>query len=163
MNSPDDSDSIDDWFEYAVDLPETQRAALLARLRAEDPRTADRLERALRDQLANFDFATRAVPAAVPDRLRAVTLPVDDVAEAVRWYGNVFQCRVVQQDKHRATLDFDGVLLQFVARHLEPPSVTIVRTDVRRMGAAERRPGGGHVLRLVDPFGNAIEAVDDAP
>lgn len=157
-------DSLDDWFEYALDLPEAERLALLERLRGDDPELARRLEDALTQQVTNPDFLCRAssTPASrpAPARLVRVTLPVDDVAAAVRWYRDVFGCRLVRDEPLAAVVALGDVELHFVARGLEPAGLTILRDRVADLGPGELRPDGTRALRLVDPWGNAIEVVD---
>lgn len=157
-------DSLDDWFEYALDLPDTERRALLARLRTDDPELARRLEDALTQQVTNADFLCRAssTPATRPEpaRLVRVTLPVDDVAAAVRWYRDVFGCGVVREESLAAVVALGEVELQLVARGLEPSGLTIRRYRVTDLGPGELRPDGSRALRLVDPWGNPIEVVD---
>ncbi|MBL8729372.1 MAG: VOC family protein [Planctomycetes bacterium] len=152
---------IDDLFEYALDLPEAQRQQLFARLRAEEPATAAKLQQLVEGLVTNPDFlchtAAERRPAARPSEIRRVTLPVADVARAVQWYGDVFGCRVLRRDLERGVMAFGAIELHLVRDDLEPPSLTIVRDDLETMGAIGRRADGARTLRLVDPWGNAIE------
>lgn len=154
-------DDIDDLFEYALDLPAAQRQALFARLRAEEPDTAARLQQLVDGLVSNPDFlchtAAERRPAARPCEIRRVTLPVADVDRAVQWYGEVFGCRAVRRDAGRGVMAFGAIELHLVRDDLEPPSLTIGHADVQAIGAAARRADGASALRLVDPWGNAIE------
>jgi predicted enzyme related to lactoylglutathione lyase len=154
-------DGIDDYFEYALDLPPDQRQQLLAGLRSSDPAMAAQLTRLLDELVSNPDFACHgtslAAAAAGPARVRHVTLRVGDLGAALRWYGSVFHCRVVQQQPDRAVIAFANLELQLVLGELEPPGLSVQAADVAALGATERLPDGGRVLRLVDPWGNPFE------
>jgi catechol-2,3-dioxygenase len=160
-------DSLDDYFEYALDLPEAQREQLLAGLRADEPELAARLATMLRELVTNPDFAVHgsslSTRAAEPAAIEHVTLAVADVARAVEWYHAVFRCRVVARQHDRAVLAFANLAVHLVADGLEPPSLTVSTADVQNLGATERRPDGARALRLVDPWGNAIEVVESHP
>ena len=157
-------DPLDDYFEYAMDLPEGQRRALLDRLRADDPALCLRLERALLSQVRNPDFLCQEAPPpatpGAPDRVRTVSLPVGDIERATRWYLEVFRCTIVRRDGERCVLDFDGVRVQLVRRDVDHAALTLQRADVAEMGPTGRREDGVRGLHLVDPWGNTIEVVD---
>ena len=157
-------DSLDDWFEYAMDLNEDMRAQLLAKLAADDPALARRLREALAQQVRNPDFLCQTRPPAAepdrPDRLHHVTLQVGDVDRAARWYVETFRCETVHRDARRVVVAFGDLQVHLVRADLEPPSLTLVRPDVAEMGPSTRRPDGVRMLRLVDPWGNVIEVVD---
>ncbi|MFK7743314.1 MAG: VOC family protein [Planctomycetota bacterium] len=155
---------LDDYFEYAMDLNGPQRKQLLKRLRKEEPALAKQLQKALDDQVKNPDFLCQEPPVEVdesaPERLHHVTLQVADVPRAIEWYQRTFRCRLDRFSKERAVLHFDGLELHLVSSRQTPPSLTLVRPDVAKMGPSHRRSDGVRVLNLVDPWGNAIELVD---
>lgn len=157
-------DSLDDWFEYALDISPAQREQLLAGLRADEPELAARLATMLQELVTNPDFSCHgtllSTRAADPATIEHVTLAVADIARAVEWYRAVFRCRVDHQGPDRAVLAFANLAVHLVADALEPPSLTVASADVQNLGATERRADGTRSLRLVDPWGNAIEVVD---
>jgi hypothetical protein len=157
-------DDLDDWFEYALDLPPTERTKAIASLRAEAPALADRLEALLTDCASNPDFACQsAAPARVaePARALAVTLGVADVAAAARWYADLLHCPVLEQTTARATLRLPNVDLQLVASPHAPPGLVLQHPDVRQLGAATRTHGTARELQIVDPWGNALTLRSD--
>ncbi|MCK5944293.1 MAG: hypothetical protein KAI24_20065 [Planctomycetes bacterium] len=157
-------DPLDDYFEYAMDLNEQQRADLLARLRDEDPGLAERLEHALTQMVRNPDFMCQSAPApraaGEQDRVHAVTVRVGDLERATAWYVEHFVCRLVARDERRAVLAFGDVQVQLRLADDEPPPLTIVSPDVAALGPSTRRPDGVRALTLTDPWGNVIEVVD---
>lgn len=152
-------DDFDATFEYALDLPAADRERLLRELRASDPAMAERIVQALREQLQNPDFATHTAAEVAPAVLRAVTLPVADVARAVAWYADVFGCRVVRQDALRAVVAFANLELHLVVPSLSPPALTVFARHFAGNGNAERNVDGGRGLRVTDPWGNALEVL----
>jgi hypothetical protein len=154
-------DGIDDYFEYALDLPADQRQELLTSLRATDPAMATRLEHLLRELVSNPDFACHGTSLAVttsePAAVRHATLRVGDLAAAVQWYAEVFRCRIVSQQTDRVVVAFANFELQLVLGDLEPPGFCVRAADVARLGGTERRSDGSRALRLVDPWGNPFE------
>jgi hypothetical protein len=157
-------DSLDDYFEYAMDLPERDRNKLLSRLRHDDPLMAERLQAALGQMVKNPDFLCQNQDAPhsedQEDRLQRVTIRVGNLERAKKWYTEVFRCSLVRSDANRVVLSFTTIELHLVADENEPPSVSILRPDVAKMGPSERRNDGVRSLRMVDPWGNAIEVID---
>lgn len=160
-------DSLDDYFEYAMDLAEPQRAELIKRLQREDPTMAARLQQALGSMVTNPDFLCQTQPVPRPDNepdtVHHVTVAVGDLKRAIEWYRQTFRAKLVATSSERAVFAFGSIELHLVpAEHL-PSGITIVRHDVAAMGPSERRQDGVRGLHLVDPWGNAIEVVDRAP
>lgn len=159
-------EDLDDYFEYALDQPEVQRAELLASLRHTDPAMATRLEAMLRELATNPDFACHGsslhATTAGPASVRAVTLRVGDLSQAVAWYADVFRCRIVRQDAARAVVAFANLELHLVVGLLDPPGLCVHKTDVARLGATARRADGSRTMHLVDPWGNPFEVTDAA-
>ena len=159
---PDEAAAMDDFdatFEYALDLPAADRERLLQSLRASDPAMAEQLVQALREQLQNPDFATHTAAEVAPAVLRAVTLPVADVARAVAWYADVFGCRVIRQDALRAVVAFANLELHLVVPSLSPPALTVFAKHFAGNGTPVRNVDGARGLRVTDPWGNALEVL----
>jgi len=152
-------DDFDATFEYALDLPAADRERLLQSLRTSDPALAERLVQALREQLQNPDFAAHTAAELAPAVLRAVTLPVADVARAVAWYAEVFGCRVVQQEPLRAIVAFANLELHLVVPALSPPALTVFAKRFAGHRAGARQVDGSGGLRVTDPWGNALEVL----
>lgn len=154
---------LDDWFEYALDVPAASRAAAIASLRAQDPQLADRLQAMLDGLVTNPDFAATARPTAnttVPARILAVTLCVTDVPAAISWYEDVFHARCVQQDATSAVLAFANLELHLAIGDQTPPRVSVAHGDLRSLGQARTDADGKATLHLVDPWGNAFAVTD---
>ncbi len=159
-------DSLDDYFEYAMDLDEVGRAQLLKRLRKDDASLAARLEQALSDMVKNPDFLCQRAPAPLPPgtvgELQAVSVRVDDLDRACAWYAEHFGCQVQSRGERSATLSFGAVLLRLCATDEAPPALTILAPNVAELGPSMRRADGVRALLLTDPWGNALEVVDRA-
>jgi hypothetical protein len=156
-------DSLDDWFEYALDLPEIERERLLAELQKTDAHMASQLAAMLAELVTNPDFACHGVPLAVtaaePATVLALRLPVADVAAAVRWYQDVFRVRVVRHDALSAVVAFRNLEVQLEAT-AAPTGLTVAMPDALRLGQATRHADGSRQLQLLDPFGNVFVVTD---
>lgn len=152
-------DDLDDWFEYALDLPPAERAHAIAALRAQDPARAAQLETMLAECVSNPDFACHAAaPARAndPPRVLGVTLTVADVAAAARWYAELMRCPIAEQTADAATLRMPQVELRFVRGEATAPRLLVHHPDVIHLGAATRTQGAARELAIVDPWGNAL-------
>ncbi|MFT7536642.1 MAG: catechol-2,3-dioxygenase [Hyphomicrobiaceae bacterium] len=159
-------DSLDDYFEYAMDLAEPQRAELIKSLKKDQPDMAVRLAQALSSMVKNPDFLCQSQPASraanEPDVVHHVTVQVGDLERAIKWYGETFRAKLVRRSSDRAVFAFESLELHLAGPDTEPAGITIVRHDVAKMGPSKRRANGVRGLHLVDPWGNAIEVVDRA-
>lgn len=157
-------DSLDDYFEYAMDLAEPQRVELIRRLQQDDPSMAARLLQALGSMIKNPDFLCQVQPAPraadEPDVVHHVTVQVGDLKRATAWYGETFRAKLVRRSSDRAVFAFGSLQLHLVGPGNQPAGLTVVRHDVAKMGPSERRADGVRGLHLVDPWGNAIEVID---
>lgn len=157
-------DGLDDWFEYALDLPPAERATAIATLRAQDPALAGRLEAMLAECVSNPDFACQAAVqagASEPPRVLGVTLTVPDVAAAARWYADLLRCPIDQPTPQSAMLRLPHLALHFVQGEASALRLLVQHPDVVRMGAATRLPGTARELAIVDPWGNALTLRSD--
>ena len=160
-------DSLNDYFEYAMDLATPQRDELIKRLLREDPPMAARLQQALGSLVTNPDFLCQAQPDPrpndEPDTVHHVTVAVGDIKRAVEWYQQTFRAKLLEHGADLARFAFGSFELHLVHVKDQPAGFTIVRPDVATMGPSKRRPDGVRGLHLVDPWGNAIEVVDRPP
>lgn len=159
-------DSIDDYFEYAMDLAEPQRVKLIQSLQKDQPEMAARLVQALGSMIKNPDFLCQEQPmpraADEPDVVHHVTVQVGDLERAIAWYGETFRAKLLRRASNRAVFAFGSLELHLVGPGTQPAGITIVRHDVAKMGPSKRRADGVRQLHLVDPWGNAIEVIDRA-
>jgi catechol 2,3-dioxygenase-like lactoylglutathione lyase family enzyme len=159
-------DALDDWFELALDLPPPQRADLLARLRADDPTMARRLEALLPGESSNADFNCRLATQTherPPDHIEHITLAVDDVRRTATWYQDVLRCRVRHVGTDRAVLAFANVEVHLVDGSRRPQGLGVRCGDLSAFGSLGRSCVPGQTLHVVDPAGNALELQKHAP
>jgi catechol 2,3-dioxygenase-like lactoylglutathione lyase family enzyme len=97
-----------------------------------------------------------------------VALEVDDVAEALAWYGRFLEFELRGQHAEMAWIDLGDQFLALSAPRTSPPDASrhfgLVVDDKEAVRAALRDDGvevpasGG--LRFRDPWGNNVEVVD---
>lgn len=153
--------SVDDYFEYVTDLPPQQRDQVLAELRGSDPGLAAELERRM---ATNPEFVCRSsAPASTADRqsrLLGHAIPVRDLDRAIQWYGEVFGCRLLQRHGLRAEIGFATGSVWLDATADTPPTLSVAVASLASLTGKNPPGEGPRRLRLVDPWGNAIEAIE---
>ncbi len=98
-----------------------------------------------------------------PNRLDHVALPVTDVAAAVDWYTEHFDCDVAYQDETWATLQFDNIRLALVIPQEHPGHIAVPTDNADAHGAAHKHRDGTRSAYVKDPFGNVVEYLEPAP
>ena len=96
------------------------------------------------------------------DRIHHVALQVDDIARAVDWYTQHFDCVVHYHDATWAKLDFDNLSLALVSASQHPPHIGLPRADARNFGPLRRHRDGTASVYIRDPSGNALEILDSS-
>ena len=100
-----------------------------------------------------------------PDRLDHVAIPVQDVAAAVDWYRQTFQCTVKYQDATWALLGFENISLALVIPEQHPAHLGFVSQEAEKFGELKTHRDGTRSCYVSDPAGNAVEilAADSMP
>ncbi len=91
------------------------------------------------------------------DPLHHVAIPVHEVARALAWYRERFECRVAYQDDTWALLEFANVRLALVLPGQHPPHIAFERADAERFGPLTPHRDGTRSVYVTDSEGNAVE------
>ena len=94
------------------------------------------------------------------DRIHHVAFQVNEIASAVDWYKQHFDCLVTYQDATWAQLRFDNLSLALVTPDQHPPHIGLLRSDARNFGPLTRHRDGSASVYIHDPSGNAVEVLD---
>jgi catechol 2,3-dioxygenase-like lactoylglutathione lyase family enzyme len=94
------------------------------------------------------------------DRIHHVAFQVSDVARAVDWYNQHFDCLVTYQDASWAQLRFANLNLALVTPEQHPPHIGLARPDARNFGELAVHRDGSASVYIRDPSGNAVEIID---
>ncbi len=99
------------------------------------------------------------------DQIDHVAIPVTNIAEAVRWYTDTFQCSVRYQDETWALIAFANMRLALVIPEQHPAHIGLVSEHAERFGELKKHRDGTRSCYLQDPGGNAVEilASDSMP
>lgn len=89
-----------------------------------------------------------------------VAINVADIDRALKWYLNSFSCRVLQQEKTFAVLEFANLKLVLCLPSQEPPHLAYTRSDAASFGQLELRADGLRSTFLADVAGNMIEIAE---
>ena len=100
-----------------------------------------------------------------PVGINHVALEVDDVDEALDFYGRLFQLEIRELGPHYALVCFGDQILAFYATKREPARdgrrhVGLVVDDKEAVRRALGMDGVGGSLHFRDPWGNHVQVVD---
>jgi catechol 2,3-dioxygenase-like lactoylglutathione lyase family enzyme len=96
------------------------------------------------------------------DAIHHIALAVRNIDEAVAWYTKMFACRVVYQDETWAMLHFANIHLALVGGGLHPPHIGVMLPNAAEFGRLKPHRDGTKSVYLEDPFGNAVEILEQA-
>ena len=94
------------------------------------------------------------------DALHHVAIGVHDLAVAVSWYRERFDCAVSYQDDTWALLRFENILLALVIPGQHPPHIAFTHPQAERFGPRTAHRDGTRSIYIADPAGNAVEILD---
>jgi catechol 2,3-dioxygenase-like lactoylglutathione lyase family enzyme len=93
------------------------------------------------------------------DTVDHVAVSVSNVAEAVDWYRERFQCEVLYQDTSWAFVKFANIRVAFVIPEQHPPHFAVLG-DPRSFGEPRTHRDGTSSVYLKDPAGNSVEILE---
>lgn len=94
------------------------------------------------------------------DRIDHVAIETQDIARAVAWYRQRFDCAIRYQDETWALLQFANTSLALVTPGQHPPHISILVPDADAHGIASLHRDGTRSVYLRDPDGNAVEMLE---
>lgn len=102
---------------------------------------------------------TTTTAAGTLDSLHHVAVAVSDVAAAVRWYRETFQCEIAYQDDTWAMLRFANCHLALVIPSQHPPHLGFVvpKETAEGHGELKTHRDGTRSIYIADPAGNPVE------
>lgn len=94
------------------------------------------------------------------DQIHHIAISVGNVADAVSWYQQKFQCEVAYQDETWALLKFANISLALVIPDQHPPHIGYTSTEAEKYGKLKTHRDGTRSVYIEDPFGNTVEMMD---
>jgi catechol 2,3-dioxygenase-like lactoylglutathione lyase family enzyme len=91
------------------------------------------------------------------DRVHHIAVSVPDIAKAVDWYRQTFNCKVSYQDETWAFLDFANIKLALVVPSQHPSHIALMKDDAAKFGDLKKHRDGTRSVYIEDPFGNSVE------
>ena len=89
------------------------------------------------------------------EKIDHIAIVVPNIARAVKWYTNNFDCETKYKDKTWAILEFDNIDLALVLPHEHPPHIAFVDESIK----GEKHKDGSEYIYDHDTFGNIIEKI----
>ena len=96
-------------------------------------------------------------PASHLDRVDHIAVQVTNIASAVAWYRERWDCEIEWSDNDRAMLKFDNVKLALVKADRYPAHVALVSDHPEKASASTVCVDGTSSSYMEDPWGNCIE------
>ena len=100
-------------------------------------------------------------PRTTLDAMDHVAIAVQEIAGAVLWYQNRFQCEVIYQDDSWALLRFANIKLALVLPDQHPPHLGFVHPDAKSFGPLQPHRDGTRSTYIRDLDHNSIELLQD--
>ncbi len=94
------------------------------------------------------------------DTVHHVAISVEDIAAAVDWYREKFQCEIAYQDETWALLKFDNIGLALVIPDQHPPHIGYTCANAEKYGELKNHRDGTRSVYISDPAGNTVEMMD---
>ena len=89
------------------------------------------------------------------EKIDHIAIVVPNVARAVKWYMDNFDCKTKYKDRTWAILEFDNIDLALVLPHEHPPHIAFVDESIK----GEKHKDGSEYIYDHDTFGNIIERI----
>jgi len=110
---------------------------------------------------------------AVAVGINHVALEVDDVDEALAFYGELFELKLRGRHPGMAFIDLGDQFINLSEKRSQPPDTRrhfglvvrnreAMRAAVKRLGCTLLPSPGGHGLDFLDPWGNHVQVVEYA-
>lgn len=91
-----------------------------------------------------------------------IAIPVKDIARAVTWYRDHFNCDVLYQDDSWGLLQFANIKLALVLPEQHPGHLAFVHEHPEQLGQLEKHRDGTRSIYIEDSEGNPIELLEKA-
>ena len=91
------------------------------------------------------------------DRINHLAVPVNNIADAVKWYCDSFSCNVAYVDDTWALLDFENISLALVLPEQHPSHLAVERKDAANFGSLTLHRDKTKSVYIEDPWNNSLE------
>ena len=93
------------------------------------------------------------------DNIHHIAIQVNNLAKAVNWYTDNFQCKISYQDDSWALLKFANTSLALVVPKQHPHHFAITKDDLTKYGKAVPHRDGTESVYINDLDGNYVEII----
>jgi catechol 2,3-dioxygenase-like lactoylglutathione lyase family enzyme len=94
------------------------------------------------------------------DAIDHIAIPVQNVAVALEWYKQKFNCEVSYQDDTWAFIKFGNIKLALVIPSQHPAHIAFVSPEAGKSGPLKTHRDGTKSCYVTDPSGNSIEIME---
>ncbi len=93
------------------------------------------------------------------DKIDHIAIQTTNIQESVKWYKNMFKCKVAFQDENWALIEFKNTKLTLVIPEQHPPHIAVKREDLEEYGAPVKHRDGSESVYIDSPDSNTFELI----
>ena len=93
------------------------------------------------------------------DKIDHIAIQTTNIQKSVKWYKNMFKCKVTFQDETWALIEFKNTKLALVIPEQHPPHIAVKRENLEEYGAPIKHRDGSESVYIDSPDMNTFELI----
>ena len=93
------------------------------------------------------------------DKIDHIAIQTTNIQKSVKWYKDMFKCKVTFQDETWALIEFKNTKLALVIPEQHPPHIAIKRENLEKYGAPVKHRDGSESVYIDSPDRNKFELI----
>merc|ERR1712224_436859 len=95
------------------------------------------------------------------EKIHHIAIEVKNIKEAISWYKNHTECKVVYEDETWAMLEYSNISLAFVLPNMHPPHIAFAKDNASDYGELKKHRDGTSSIYVKDPSNNFVEMLKE--
>ena len=93
------------------------------------------------------------------DKIDHIAIQTTNIQKSVKWYKDMFKCKVTFQDETWALIEFKNTKLALVIPGQHPPHIAVKREKLEEYGAPIKHRDGSESVYIDSPDRNTFELI----
>ena len=93
------------------------------------------------------------------DKIDHIAIQTTNIQKSVKWYKDMFKCKVTFQDETWALIEFKNTKLALVIPEQHPPHIAVKRENLEEYGATVKHRDGSESVYIDSPDSNTFELI----
>mgnify|MGYP001160826165 FL=1 len=93
------------------------------------------------------------------DKIDHIAIQTTNIQKSVKWYKDMFNCKVTFQDETWALIEFKNTKLALVIPEQHPPHIAVKRENLEEYGAPVKHRDGSESVYIDSPDSNTFELI----